>query len=445
MAEIHGFVPPRNVEAERSVLSGLLMDPEIAVELFTKLSADDFADERHALVWRACQQLDSRNSVIDLVTVCDELQRMKWLDQAGGVEYVSSITEDIPILSNVLQYAEIVREKSMLRRLLSASQMNMGDVVEGRLPARDIIDRAEKRIFEIGENLVSRDFVPLADLVSTGMADLEKLASAGTFVTGLSTGFESLDKLTTGLHGGELVVIAARPSVGKTTLALNMAEHIASKYPGAVGFFSLEMSGRQLAQRMICSNAGVNMNSIALGTLTQKQYQEMAHASDRLHRLPMYIDDSSPLSAVELRAKARHLKKSHGLSALFVDYLQLMRGIGGEENRQQEIARISGDMKSLAKDLDVPIVALSQLSRRAVTHDGPPRLSDLRESGAIEQDADVVMFIHEAQGEEGTPDEGSRPAREVKLVIGKQRNGPRGVINLVFEAYRGRFMEVSDR
>jgi replicative DNA helicase len=428
------------MEAERSVLGAVLLDPEMAGELFTRLSAEDFSEERHSLVWRACLLLDSRSTVIDLVTVTDELERQKWLERVGGMEYVASLTADIPILSNVLHYAEIVREKSMLRRLLAASSENVGDVVEGSLSARDIIDRAEKRIFEIGETLVSKDFVAISELVRHGITELENLGAAGSYVTGLSTGFEKLDRLTTGLHGGELVIIAARPSVGKTTLALNMAEQIASSGKGAVGFFSLEMSDRQLAMRLLCSNAGIGITSVAQGTLPPRMWQEFVHAADRLSRLPLFIDDSSPLNSIELRAKARHLKKRHGLCALFVDYLQLMRGIGSEENRQVEIARISGDLKSLSKDLDVPVIALSQLSRRAVAHDGPPRLSDLRESGAIEQDADLVLFIHDSRADEGASEDDSGGAREVKIVIGKQRNGPRGELDLLFEVSRGRFV-----
>jgi len=445
MAETPGFVPPKNVDAERSVLGGVLLDPEIAVEVIPRIAADDFADERNSLVFQACTSLDSRNSIIDLVTVTEELKRLKWLEAAGGVEYLASLTSDIPILSSILHHAEMVREKSMLRRLYSASQSSIGDVMDGSLPPREIIDRAEKRIFEIGEGLVQRDFTPVPELVRTAVEELEKLGQAGSYVTGLSTGFDMLDRMTTGLHGGELVIIAARPSVGKTTLALNMAEQIAAKSQGAVGFFSLEMSADQLSRRLVCSNAGIGIQAIAEGTLPARHWHDILDAADRLSRLSnFFIDDSSLLTSMELRAKARHLRKRHGISAVFIDYLQLMRGLGGEENRQQEIARISGDLKALAKDLDVPVIALSQLSRRAVAHEGAPRLSDLRESGAIEQDADLVIFLHDPRADEGgSDDRGGSAAREVKLVIGKQRSGPRGSMDLLFEVGKGKFIERS--
>jgi replicative DNA helicase len=443
MAETHGFVLPKNIDAERSVLGGVLLDAEIAVEVFSRLSADDFSDERNALVFRACTSLDSRNVLIDLVTVTEELQRLKWLDAAGGLDYLATLTSDIPILSGVLQHAEMVREKSLLRRLFSASQLSIGDVVESSLPPREILDKAEKRIFEIGERLVNRDFTHISELAKQGIAELENLSRAGTHVTGLSTGLDQLDRMTTGLHGGELIIVAARPSAGKTTLALQMAGHIADKAPGAVGFFSLEMAEKQLGMRLLCSDSGIGINAVIEGTLPPRMWQEYLHAADRLSRLRLYVDDTPGITSMELRAKARHLKKRHGLSAIFVDYLQLMRGMGREENKQQEIAKISGDLKALAKDLDVPVVALSQLSRRAVAHEGPPRLSDLRESGAIEQDADLVLFIHDPHADISGSDDSRGGPRDVQLVIGKQRNGPRGSMDLSFEIARGRFVEKS--
>lgn len=441
MAE-RGFAPPRNTDAERAVLTGVLTDHETAVEVFGMLSPEDFSDERHSLVYRACLSLDSRSVFIDLVTVAEELTRLKWLDQAGGMTYLAGLTEDISTVSGVRTHAAIVREKSMLRRLLAACQDGIRDVVEGSLTAPDIIDRAEKRVFEVGERMVAQDFEHISQLVKSGMEQLEKLHEAGSFLTGLSTGFESLDRMTTGLHPGELVIIAARPSVGKTTLALNMAVHMASQ-GGTVCFFSMEMAAGQLSQRILCAEAGIGMNAILTGQLTSGAWMDLAHALDRLSRLQIYINDSPGLTSLELRAKARHLRKRHGLSALFVDYLQLMRGLGGEENRQQEIARISGDMKALAKDLQVPVIALSQLSRRAVDRGGPPRLSDLRESGAIEQDADLVLFIHDEKFEEEVPAREYPDEKRISLVIGKQRNGPRGEIELVFETSKGRFTELS--
>ncbi len=436
---------PRSIDAERGVLAGVLTDSEIAVEVFGVLKVEDFHDAKHAYIYRACMSLDSRNRYIDLVTVAEELERQKWLEASGGIEYLTGLSEDIPILASVKQYAEIVREKAMLRRLGSASRETIREIAEGNLIPAEIMDRAEKRVFDIGEQLVEQDFHSMDELVGVGIKELEKLNQAGSHVTGLSTGFDRLDTMTTGLHGGELIIIAARPSVGKTTLALNMAFNIARQTGGgAVCFFSLEMAARELIKRVIASDSGVDLQALIKGEISSRAWLDITNAGERLSSLPMYVNDHPGLTSLELRARARHLRKRYGLSVVFVDYLQLMRGVGGEENRQQEIARISGDLKALAKDLDVPVVALSQLSRRAVTHEGParlPRLSDLRESGAIEQDADLVLFIHEERSDDSFAERSYSDDREVKLVIGKQRNGPRGEIEMVFQTRLGRFLE----
>ena len=442
METLKGYTPPSNVEAERSVLGSILLDQEIALEAFARLHWSDFYDRRHTMVYQACRELDARNSAIDLVTVCEELADRKWLGECGGEEYVAALTEDIPILSNVIEHIKIVRSKSMLRRLLKACQDTIREVVQGGEDAAGLIDRTEKRIFEISAERTEKDFVPLSELVGDSLAELEKLRGAVDSVTGISTGFDRLDRLTTGFHAGELIVLAARPSVGKTTLALNMAEHIASHSGKAVGFFSLEMADQQLSNRLVCANAGVGIQAIMNPNLSEKHLRELQHAADRLSRLPMYIEDTAGIGPMELRAKARRLAKHEQLGAVFVDYLQLMRSEDRVENRQQEIAQISGSLKALAKELSLPVVALSQLSRRAVNRGGQPKLSDLRESGAIEQDADVVLFLHDSTQSEEEPDNGvglDEMYREIKLIIGKQRNGPRGIIDLVFDTAISRF------
>lgn len=435
---------PRSVEAERGVLAGVMTDPEIAVEVFGMLTPEDFHDSKHSYVYRACMSLDSRNRYIDLVTVAEELERQKWLDLAGGVDYLTDLAADIPILASVKQYAEIVREKSMLRRLGAASRETIREIAEGSLIPAEIIDRAEKRVFDIGEKLIDQDFLSMEELVGLGLKEFEKLNESSSHVTGLSTGFDKLDSMTTGLHGGELVIIAARPSVGKTTLALNIAVGIARRGGGAVGFFSLEMTGKELIKRVMSAESMVALQAWIGGSISSRAMLDFTNACERLSNLPLYVNEHAGLTSLELRASARRLRKKYGLTAVFVDYLQLMRGVGGEENRQQEIARISGDLKALAKDLDVPVVALSQLSRRAVSHDGPPRvprLQDLRESGAIEQDADLVLFLHEDSGDDSPSDSGYQADRDVRLIIGKQRNGPRGEIDMVFQTQFGRFLE----
>ncbi len=436
-----GFRPPSNLDAERSALGGVLLDSEIALEAFTQLVAEDFFDRKHRRIYQAARDLDSRNEIIDIVTVSEELERKKWLEESGGLDYVASLTDCIPVLSSAVQHIRIIKDKSLLRQLLTASQQNIRDVLEGTGQAGMILDEAEKKIFGICGNLTSKDFTPISELVGSGMEALEKLRNAKGFVTGLSTGFDELDRMTTGFHSGELIILAARPSIGKTSLALNIAEHIAKLDQGAIAFFSLEMSSEQLTQRMLCANAGIGTKPIVEGTLAPSHWKELTDSADRLSRLPIFIDDSAGISSMELRAKVRHLGKREKIAIVFVDYIQLMRGEKGIENRQQEMARISGDLKALAKEIRIPVVALSQLSRQATRHEGPPRLSDLRESGAIEQDADVVLFLHDMKSDsDDEPSMGmSGYFRDVLLKIGKQRNGPRGDIDLVFDTAITRF------
>ena len=431
---------PSSVEAERSVIGAVLVDSEIAVEVFSTLRPEDYLDRRHRLIFEACLELDARNSVIDLVTVNEELERRGSLQEAGGIEYLTDLAQEIPTTAGVKSHMDIVRDKSLLRKLLKVSNDNIREVYETSDDARALLDRAETRIFRISEGLTSTEFVPLKDLVDKGIATFERLRDAQTYITGTPSGFSELDQMTTGFHAGELIIIAARPGVGKTSLALNMAEHMALHEGARVGFFSLEMSNDQLAQRLLCSNAGIGREAIMSGTLATRHWQDLFNSADRLSRAPIFIDDTAGIHSMELRARARHLKKREDIGIIFVDYLQLMRSARGE-NRQQEIANISGDMKALSKELRIPVIALSQLSRRAVAHEGPPRLSDLRESGAIEQDADVVLFLHDEGSDEAREDYGfeSRWLRDILLKVGKQRNGPRGEIHLVFDSAITRF------
>lgn len=436
---------PSSIEAERSVLGAIIVDPELAVEILSVLTPEDYYDRRHRLIFEACVELDSRNSVIDLVTLDAELKKRGSLEEAGGIEYLADLAQEIPTSSGVHSHVEIIRDKSLLRQLLSVSNENIREVYETSESARAILDRAETRIFRISERLTSAEFVELKDLVDRSIATFERLRDAQTYVTGLASGFSELDAMTTGFHAGELVIVAARPSVGKTSFALNMAEHMALNQNVKVGFFSLEMSNDQLAQRLVRSNAGISRKAIMSGTLSTGGWQDLINAADRLSRAPIFIDDTAGIHSMELRARARHLKKREDIGVIFVDYLQLMRSSRGE-NRQQEIASISADLKALAKELEVPVIALSQLSRRAVAHEGSPRLSDLRESGAIEQDADVVLFLHDEGSDEGREEYGfeSRGMRDTLLKIGKQRNGPRGEIHLLFDAPITRFYQRED-
>lgn len=445
MTEEKGHRPPHSLDAEKSVLGAMLLDQELAVESLDSLNTPDFFDRKHRRIFQACRDLDSRNSVIDMVTVAEELSRKKQLEEAGGIDYLAALTDDIPLLSNVLEYVRIIRDKSMLRQLLTVSRENINEVLEGTEETQVILDTAASKVMAITESGSSGEFKPISQLVSVAIDELEKLRNTKGYVTGLPTGFTSLDRMTTGFHPGELIILAARPGVGKTSMALNMAAHIAKETERAVAIFSLEMSGDKLTTRMLCADAHIGTKPIIEGTLAQKYMYDLQEAADRLQRMNIFIDDKAGIGAMEVRAKVRSLKRREDLCMVFVDYLQLMRGDSKAENRQQEIARISGDLKALAKEMEIPVMALSQLSRMATKRSGPPQLSDLRESGAIEQDADLVMFLHQPQFHEETEDEMGDGFdywnRDTILKIGKQRNGPLGMIRLNFRADITRFFE----
>jgi len=448
MTEEKGHRPPHSLDAEKSVLGAMLLDQELAVESLDSLNTPDFFDRKHRRIFQACRDLDSRNSVIDMVTVAEELSRKKQLEEAGGIDYLAALTDDIPLLSNVLEYVRIIRDKSMLRQLLTVSRENINEVLEGTEETQVILDTAASKVMAITESGSSGEFKPISQLVSVAIDELEKLRNTKGYVTGLPTGFTSLDRMTTGFHSGELIILAARPGVGKTSMALNMAAHIARETDRAVAIFSLEMSGDKLTTRMLCADAHIGTKPIIEGTLAQKYMYDLQEAADRLQRMNIFIDDKAGIGAMEVRAKVRSLKRREDLCMVFVDYLQLMRGDSKAENRQQEIARISGDLKALAKEMEIPVMALSQLSRMATKRSGPPQLSDLRESGAIEQDADLVMFLHQPQFHDETEDEMGDGFdywnRDTILKIGKQRNGPLGLIRLNFRADITRFFEIKE-
>jgi replicative DNA helicase len=441
-----GHRPPHSLDAEKSVLGAMLLDQELAVEALDGLNTNDFFDRKHRRIFQACRDLDSKNSVMDMVTVGEELSRKKTLEEAGGIEYIASLTDDIPLLSNVLQYIKIIKDKAMLRQLIKVSRENINEVLEGTDDVENVLDAAASKIMAITESRASGEFKPLAQLVSRGIEELENLRNTKGYVTGLSTGFTELDKMTTGFHPGELIILAARPGIGKTSMALNMATHIASETEKAVAFFSLEMSDAKLTQRMLCADAHIGTKPIIEGTLSQNAWYDLQAAADRLQRMKIFIDDKASIGSMEVRAKVRSLKRREDLCMVFVDYLQLMRCDGKSENRQQEIARITGDLKALSKEMELPVMALSQLSRMATKRSGTPRLSDLRESGAIEQDADLVMFLHqpEIHADQDGEFEGQIDflRRETVLKIGKQRNGPLGIIELIFQADITRFFPV---
>ncbi|EPX62376.1 Replicative DNA helicase [Cystobacter fuscus DSM 2262] len=433
-----------DLAAERAVLGAVLADNSIFASLAEVVSTDDFASPAHAQIFAAMIKLDGTSRQVDHLTLAEELKVLGQLAAVGGPAYLMSLDQVVPVPGNAVQYAKIVKDQAIRRRLAGVGReiQELASQETGELEV--LLDEAERKVFLLAEKKREGDLRPVSELMEHTLDLLDKMKTATTGITGLSTGYVDLDNQLTGLHGGELIILAARPGVGKTSFAMNIATHVALQEDAkAAAIFSLEMPADQLLMRLLASCARVDMKKLRGGRLTphdEEKFQEMA---GKLYNAPLYIDDSGGLSPFDLRAKARRLKqRDPRLSLIIVDYLQLMHQKGKVESRQLEISEISRSLKQLSKELEVPIIALSQLSRKVEERKGgKPMLSDLRESGAIEQDADVVMFIHrEDQGEgEGGGEVRTSSAIPVQLVIAKQRNGPIGDIDLVFLAEYTRF------
>jgi replicative DNA helicase len=419
---------PSNVEAERSILGAILLDNTVCNQAIELLRREDFFLDSHRRIFDKMVSLSERLMPIDLITLSDELRRAGEFEQIGGATYIASLIDGVPRTDTIEPYAKLVKQKSMLRKLISASQQIVSLAFEEEDDADVIIDKAEHMIFQIAEDRVRQGFQYIGDVAHRRLEQIEQMAGRPEMITGVPTGFTDFDRMTSGLQRQELVVIAARPSMGKTALALNMAQY-AAKNGNVVGIFSLEMSAEQLVSRLLCSEARVDAHRLRTGYLNREEWARLADALRRLCETKVYIDDSAAVSVMEMRAKCRRLKAEHGLDLLIIDYLQLMAGRGRIESRQQEVSQISRDLKGLAKELDIPVVALSQLSRAPEQRsEHKPQLSDLRESGAIEQDSDLVCFIYREEVYNPT-DENQGTA---ELIIGKQRNGPTGVVPLAF-------------
>ena len=432
---------PHNLEAEKSVLGAILIHNEAFNHAAELIDSRDFFRDAHRRIFDKMVALSERNDAIDLVTLKDELQRAGELDEVGGPAYIASLADGVPRSANVEHYARIVKEKATLRSVIHAANRILVDAYQAEEDADLILDGAEKAIFEIAENKIREGFVPLRDLVQSSFATIEKLQQHKGLVTGVPTGFVDLDEMTSGLQPSDLVLVAARPSMGKTSFVLNIAQHIGTQTEMTVGFFSLEMSKEQLFMRMLTSEARIDAHRFRSGYLNEKDYGRLSHALGTLAEARVFIDDTASIGVLEMRAKARRLQAEHGLHLLIIDYIQLMQGRGRFESRQAELASISRSLKGLAKELKIPIIALSQLSRAPETRsDHRPQLSDLRESGALEQDADVVMFIFR---EEQYRDADGQPNQEAEgtaeIIIGKQRNGPVGTVKLAFIKEHTRF------
>ena len=432
---------PHNLEAEKSVLGAILIHNDAFNHAAELIDSRDFFRDAHRRIFDKMVALSDRSEAIDLVTLKEELQRSGELEEVGGPAYITSLADGVPRTANVEHYARIVKEKATLRNLIHSANRILATAYQAEEDADEILDGAERAIFEIAEDRIREGFVPLRDLVQSSFATIEKLQQHKGLVTGVPTGFVDLDEMTSGLQPSDLVLVAARPSMGKTSFVLNIAQHVGVQTGMTVGFFSLEMSKEQLFMRMLTSEARIDAHRFRSGYLNEKDYGRLSHALGTLAEARVFIDDTASIGVLEMRAKARRLQAEHGLHVLIIDYIQLMQGRGRFESRQQELASISRSLKGLAKELKVPIIALSQLSRAPETRsDHRPQLSDLRESGALEQDADLVMFIYredQYRNEDGQPNQDAEGIAEI--IIGKQRNGPTGVAKLAFIKEHTRF------
>ncbi len=434
---------PHNLEAEKSVLGAILIHNEAFNHAAELIDSRDFFRDAHRRIFDKMVQLSERNDPVDFVTLKEELGRTGELEEVGGPAYIASLADGVPRSANVEYYARIVKEKSTLRSLIHSANKILSEAYEAELEPETLLDEAERSIFAIAEGRIREGFVPLRDLVQSSFATIEKLQQSKGAITGVPSGFPDLDEMTTGFHPGDLVVVAARPSMGKTSFVLNIAQHVGTHTAMTVGFFSLEMSKEQLFMRMLTSEARIDAHRFRSGYLNEKDYGNLSHALGTLAEARVFIDDTASIGVLEMRAKTRRLKAEHGLDLVIVDYLQLMQGRGRFESRQQEVSAISRSLKGLAKELECPIIALSQLSRAPEGRtDHRPQLSDLRESGAIEQDADIVTFIYRP---EVYDKEDAKPEDQgiAEIIIGKQRNGPIGTVRLTFLGEYTRFESFS--
>lgn len=427
-------VPPQNIDAEQSVLGAILIENDAVYNAVEILGVDDFYKEAHRRIFLAMIDLSEKNEAIDLVTITEYLKKKNDLDIAGGATYISQLSNAVPTAANIRYHAKIVHEKAILRNLIHTATEIVTRGYEDTRDVEELLDYAENSIFNISEKKIKPSFTAVKEIIKNSFEAIERLSEKKERVTGAPTGFLDLDLMTSGFQPADLIIVAGRPSMGKTAFCLSIAQHVGIEKGAPVAIFSLEMAKEQLVIRMLCSESRVDSHKLRSGFLSKSDWPRLTTAAGRLSEAPIFIDDSAGTSVLEMKAKARRLKAEHGLSLIVVDYLQLMSGRsdkrrGGSDNREQEISEISRSLKALAKELSVPVIALSQLNRAVESrHDKRPMLADLRESGAIEQDADVILFIYR--------DEVYKQTEENKglaeIIIGKQRNGPVGTVKLAF-------------
>ncbi|HEY0827839.1 MAG TPA: replicative DNA helicase [Bacilli bacterium] len=433
-------VPPQNLEAEQAVLGAVLLDSQALITAMERIGYDDFYRASHKLIFEAMMNLAEQNDPVDLVTLTARLQNMKQLEEIGGVSYLSELAHAVPTAANIDYYAQIVEEKSMLRRLIRAATQIVSNGYASSDDVGELIDEAEKRILEISNRRLSSGFVSIREVLMEVFERVEFLSKHKGGTTGIPSGFSDLDKMTAGFQKGDLIIVAARPSVGKTAFALNIGQNIGVRSKETVAIFSLEMSASQLVQRIICAEANVDAGRMRTGYLEGDDWEKLTMAIGTLSEANIYIDDSAAITVAEIRARCRRLKKEKGLGIVIIDYLQLIHGRSKSgENRQQEVSEISRTLKQIARELEVPVIALSQLSRGVEQRqDKRPMMSDLRESGSIEQDADIVAFLYR----DDYYNQDSEKKNIIEIIIAKQRNGPVGNVELVFLKNYNKFVNL---
>lgn len=429
-------LPPQNIEAEQAVLGGIMIENDAINRVVEYIEVDDFYRESHRKIFRVMIELSEKGEPIDLVTLTDLLRSRGEVEEVGGSTYLSLLVDSIPTAANSANYAKLIREKSILRRLIQGATQIVTQGYEATGDVDQFLDHSEKIIFDIAQKRIKQSFFPMKDIVKEGFKMIEKLYERQELVTGVPTGYLELDRLTAGLQASDLVVVAGRPSMGKTAFALCVAANAAIQKKIPCAIFSLEMSKEQLAQRMLCMEGRIDSSKLRGGFLSENDWPMLTRAAGDLSEAPIFVDDSPAINILEMRAKARRLQKEHGLGLIIVDYLQLMRGLTPTDNREREISEISRSLKALAKELHVPVIAISQLNRMVENRRPPiPILADLRESGAIEQDADLILFLYR----EEVYDRESVNRGVAEVIIGKQRNGPVGVVKLAFLSSFTRF------
>ncbi len=432
-------LPPHSIEAEMCLLASMTLDREIVGEVVQRVERDSFYLADHQIIYEALIHLWQGNRPIDAVILRDELAKRQLLEEIGGTAYIAELLGSVPSAAHAMHYAGIVREKALLRQLIDASNRCLQDAYSPHETVEQVMDRAEKRIFDIAQKKITGEMVSLGSVAENVYEMLEDKSRAG-----LMTDFFDLDEMLNGLQAGEMIIVAARPSMGKTAIAMNIVESVAAKQV-PVAVFSLEMSKQQLAQRMMCSRAGLDSQRVRKGMLRNEEYQKLAMMVTELSKFPIWVDDTPGLTIMDLRAKSRRLALQRGIKLIMVDYMQLMEGTAGVESRQQQITEISRGIKGIARELNVPVICLSQLNRQSEGRDGHrPRMSDLRESGSIEQDADVVMLLHrEDYYRQNEPD--FVPDNVAEVIIAKQRNGPTGTVKLTFDSRTTTFRNLASQ